>query len=555
MQLQIRNIAALDLCIATANGWVSRVESLLDSGVDPNALFDGSESFAFSDLVDDAALDVKAEQPPQFEFDATEMPALRRAARDDYGIDIPETCDLAKTTRLMTLLLEHGADPYALFRQPITSYKLFSVPLGDAIDLGYDEEEAESDLEFMKFARCGIISKALRIEYERLGLLEGRQEIGLRGSMQGYGFSHGFEEYIDFEPRFPHKYGVCSVLHSLLEDGAFVQPILDFFGDRIDVERRDPQGRTLFLAACRSRLGLDGGVDGAYINLCQSGVLPNPYPQPNNPWQESHRFNSMCAGPSLLEFFVSRGADLLVVDKYGQNALHHMLAYIDRHNHDMPPLIDTSLKYLAQNYPSLLDQPDAAGFYPLHYAISRMCDYPSRGFSKPDAIFYLERAIYDLLAANADPLVHDRSGNTLLHYLAAGRLGEGDRVGDEQRRLLQIFLERGVDPKARNNTGVTALELVFMTKDEPQFESDKRDYDRFYAIGQEVVGAFESAGYVLTSTNAANETLLHLVAKLDSERAKPWYDLLRYKGLDCELKENSGTTPLKSARCNSCIKA
>lgn len=407
----------------------------------------------------------------------------------------------------------------------------------------------------MKIARSGIITQALRTEYERLGLLGGRREIGLGGRVRGYGFDAGCEEYIDFEPQFPHKYGVCSVLHSLLEDGAFVQPILDFLGDRLDMERRDPQGRTLFLAACRSRLGLDGAVDGAYIiRLHQSGTLPNPYPQPNNPWQKSHRFTSICTGPTLLEFFVSRGADLLVVDEYGQNALHHMLAYNDRHNPNMPPLIDTALKYLAQKFPSLLNQPDAAGFYPLHYAIRRMCDYLSQAVFKPNAIFYSERAIYDLLAANADPLVRDRCGNTLLHYLAAGRLGEGDRVGDEQRRLVPIILERGVNPKARNTVGVTALELFFMTKDEPKFESDERDYDRFYTIGQEVVPAFESAGYVLTSINAANETLLHLVAKLDSERAQPWFDLLRNEGLHCELRDDSGTTPLDSARCNKCIK-
>jgi hypothetical protein len=40
MQLQIRNLAALELCHATGQGWVTRVESLLASGVDPNARFD-----------------------------------------------------------------------------------------------------------------------------------------------------------------------------------------------------------------------------------------------------------------------------------------------------------------------------------------------------------------------------------------------------------------------------------------------------------------------------------------------------------------------------------
>lgn len=386
---------------------------------------------------------------------------------------------------------------------------------------------------------------------ERLGLLEEIQEPGTRG----YGFGDNFEECIDYEARFPHNYGACSVMHSLLEDGAFIQPILKFLGTSLDVERRDPQGRTLFLAACRSKLGLDGAVDGAFVCLRQGQAMPNPYPQPRNPWQEEpQRFTSTCTGPSLLEFFESRGANLLVVDKYGLNALHHLLAFIDRDNNSVPPLINTSLKYLAQNCPSLLNQPDGAGFYPLHYAIRRMCDYSYQDGWVPKAIFHFEIAVYDLLGANADPLVRDSRGNTVLHYLAAGRLGEGDRVGDEQRRLLSVFLERGVDPKARNTAGVTALELLFMTKDEPMFESEHDDYDRFYAIGQEVVSAFEQGGYILTETNAANQTLLHLVAKLDSDRTHPWFNLLKDKGLDVEAKDKSGETPLDSAKRNNWFK-
>jgi len=183
-------------------------------------------------------------------------------------------------------------------------------------------------------------------------------------------------------------------------------------------------------------LGLDGAVDGAILSLTQTRALPNPYPQPGNPWQEeSQRFTSICTSPSLLEFFVSRGANLLAVDNYGQNALHHMLAFIDRYSQTVPPLINTSLKYLAQHCPSLLNQPDGTGVYPLHCAIRRMCDYPNQHGGAPEAIFRCETAVYDLLTANADALVRDSRGNTALHYLAAGRLGEVDRVGDEQRRL------------------------------------------------------------------------------------------------------------------------
>lgn len=115
---------------------------------------------------------------------------------------------------------------------------------------------------------------------------------------------------------------------------------------------------------------------------------------------------------------------------------------------------------------------------------------------------------------------------------------------------LQFSLQRGVDPKVRNANGVTALELLFMTGDELIFEID-RDYDRFYSIGQGIVDAFEQSGYILTETNAANQTLLHLVAKLDSDRSRPWYDLLQSKGLDPEAKDSDGVTPQESVKLNS----
>ncbi|KAJ5157652.1 uncharacterized protein N7482_008752 [Penicillium canariense] len=260
------------------------------------------------------------------------------------------------------------------------------------------------------------------------------------------------------------------------------------------------------------------------------------------------KFTSTCTGPTLLEYFISRGADLLAVDNYGQNALHNMLAPIDRISYGPVPIIDASRKYLVQNCPSLLDQPDNAGIFPIHYALRRMDDFSHQ---VPRPMLYYERAVYELLAANADPFVRDSRGNTVLHYLAAGRLGEGGHPGDEQRRLLAVFLERGVDPKIRNAAGVTALELVFMKK--ALYEMDY-DYDQFYAIGKEVVDAFEQKGYVLTDTNTTGETLLHLVAESDSSRSVPWFELLKEKGLDPEAKDNNGVTPLESAKRNHSLR-
>lgn len=233
MQLQIRNLAALDLCHATGHGWVTRVESLLASGVDPNTRFDDSES-VISALADNEVHDVKYMLPPHFDFEATQMPALRRAARDAW-VQIPEMCDLPKTAHLMTTLLKHGADPYALFRQPIFSYRLFPVFPGDTGDPGYDDDE--SDLVAMRWSRLGIVAETLHEEYERLGLLE----------QINYRFAYDFSDTVNYKPRFSHQYGACSVMHSFLEEGAFIQPILEFLGNDLDLERLDPQGRNCFL--------------------------------------------------------------------------------------------------------------------------------------------------------------------------------------------------------------------------------------------------------------------------------------------------------------------
>jgi hypothetical protein len=90
-------------------------------------------------------------------------------------------------------------------------------------------------------------------------------------------------------------------------------------------------------------------------------------------------------------------------------------------------------------------------------------------------MFYYKRAVYKLLAASADLFVRDSRANSVLYYLTAGRLGEGEHLGDKTRRLLSVFLERGVNPKIRNATGVTVLELVFMKK--ALVEEYNYDYD------------------------------------------------------------------------------
>lgn len=555
MRLHIQNTPALDLCHATSQGWEERVNSLLALGVNPNAHFDAPETTI--PVLADEEPHVQATSPPQFAFEVTEMPALRLADRWVHEVDSRETCDLAKTARLMTALLKHGADPWALFRQPVLKYRPYPVIPGDYADLEYEDNRVE--LTAISYARRVVINETLRQKYDSPKLIGE----GSLAESADYYFRDPTDQ-INYEACFAHIHGTCSVLHSLIEAGSFIQPIIDFLGDSLDVEQRDPQGRTLFLAACRSYLGLDGALDGFFMSLRYPEILPNPYPRQGNPWQETGRFASACTGPTLLEFFVSRGADLHAVDKFGQNALHHLFAFIDRRNYGIPPLINTSLKYLLRNCPSLINQPDSFGIYPIHYAIRRMRDFWTSDSAPADyvaenkdlvprSLFHLEKTVYDLFATGADPLIRDGRGNTVLHYLAASKLGVGDRAGNEHRRLLPLFLGRGVDPRARNADNRTALEVLFLTRYERWFEDQERDYDQYYAIGREIVDAFEKAGYLLAETNGDDQNLLHHVAQLDSDRARPWFDLLQARGIPVDARDNNGETPLDIAKDNQWI--
>lgn len=540
MLLQVQNIDALDLCDAATKGDVDRVESLLASGVDPNARWEYYDFASSPAAVEhDWASREKSARPPIVFSDRTMGPALRCASQMEYMYP-----DKQKASHIMTALLQHGADPYGLFMQPIHTYRELPLFPGKKEDSQYRGEE--SDLMHRMIHRGNIIDKKVQLHHRDKRLAQG---MPAHKADKYLTFDEDeYDDAADWEPETPLKYGAYSVLHSLLEDGSFIWPILDFLGDKLDIDRRDPQGRTLFLSACRGTLGLDVSIDGTYRGLhrCNEfrGIYENPYLQPDNPWREFECDGStrLGTGPSLLDYFVSRGANLLAVDNYGKNALHQLFECIDRVEQSIPGIIDDGLRYLTNNCRVLVNQPDHAGSYPLHLAIRRMGACWHRDWFVPAAIFKFETAVEELLAAGADPHTRDGFGNTVLHYLAATRLGSINRMGNEERRLLHVFLDEvRVDVTARNATGASALEIFLSTGDDDHFGEDW-DIDEWKAIGEEVIGAFEQAGYNLTETNWEGQTLLHVVATSISRRGYEWFHILQARGLDPMVRDKEGET-------------
>lgn len=168
MLLRVQNINALDLCDAAAKGDVDRVESLLASGVDPNARWDDL-AFPLSAAADDDdwASREKSARPPIVFCDFTETLSLGLASQDGKS-SYP---DKRTTARIMTALLQHGADPYALYRQPIYTYRDLPLFPGETKDSQFDTEDI--DLLALSNNRRTILDRELQLHRRQQRLAQG----------------------------------------------------------------------------------------------------------------------------------------------------------------------------------------------------------------------------------------------------------------------------------------------------------------------------------------------------------------------------------------------
>jgi ankyrin repeat protein len=326
-------------------------------------------------------------------------------------------------------------------------------------------------------------------------------------------------------------YGVRSLLHAMLEDGNFVEPILSSDTLNFDVETRDPQGRTLLHSACRSTMGPDVLLD-VTEHVLQAPVV------------DDRHIAAASGQVSIFENLRQRGGNLRARDDQGRNMLHQLLqARAHRAAWSQAPFIYNTFQYVLRHTPDLINSPDSHGMYPLHAALNRVREIQ---FPNPWARFSpIEAVVQDLLDAGALPLKIDGCGNTALHYLADSGLGEtSDRA--PRRALFRYFCDAGVDINARNHVGRTAIEIFLdnhIVHESrwvlPKIREDESSA-RHVEIENEVNAMFEAAGTRWTDVDAQGQTLLHWVA-----RHKPWYAgyrarYLLEKGVDPGAMDEAG---------------
>ena len=515
------------------------LELLLAAGADPNLRPDNADSSLSG--VKEGWASGDASTAREFFTSRREWYALYRAAMPKSASQ-PEKRHLAS---LQATLLKYGADPYALFRQPLKSpWPCFAFPgvvqeedMEESMAQYYHEQRDKSEhwkYDVYVWERESEVAKAKAKDKDDSDQGDGDDSDQWDGVDLG-----GDVEAIDIFA----QYGVRSVIHALLEDGAFVEPILHSSG--LDIEHRDPQGRTLLLSACRSALGADSAIDGALSDVrCDTSAgryFHNPFPQA----QFAINGNSnTTTTTTLFQHFVNHGADLLAVDHYGKHALFHLLEAHELDDTYGPPVIRTSVQYVANNVGQLVNQPDEAGNYPMHAALQRLRRYRTR--TRLTNAAELEASVHDLLIAGADPKACDELGNTALHYLTDDRLVDPRRAS-EQRQLFRVFLDLGVDINARNGADRSAVELLLADDGEDLMAWEKDD-----SLAADVLDWFESLGTRLGDKGQDGETLLHIVAKNDSAKAAQMVKYLRVKGFDPMVQDVKGRTAVDVAHeCGS----
>ncbi|KAH6884532.1 putative ankyrin repeat protein, partial [Thelonectria olida] len=288
----------------------------------------------------------------------------------------------------------------------------------------------------------------------------------------------------------------CTILHELVSEGALVDDFLRLPG--LDVNHRDAKGRTLLHVACRRSTGPD------YI-------------------LGSHKDDKgENETTTLFQQLLSLGAELEARDNFGWNVLHWMLGTgQDWLN------IQNTFAYVLKKAPALVNQADAMGRTPLHYAVARAASKRDPGVAE------------DLLAAGADPLAVDKNGDGVLHKLAKNLDAKALRA------FFQDLMRRGADVNSRNALGETPL--FAFCKRPKKVRSPYQDHDndpnkeKFTEEGVEL--QLKEWGADFLARDNKGRGLLHVAGAGDVDVFKNLMAL----GLDVMLEDEAQQTPIDVA--------
>ena len=364
------------------------------------------------------------------------MPTLLYAARNRklHGEN------LDKANPLVSLLLRFGADPYLEYHQEI-----FPRALQED-----DEDSVREDLtQNLRLTRHGLA----RVKYK-----------------------------VDYEKR--------SVLHEVLRAGPFravIQPFLN--SPLVDLEREDPNGQTLLLAACAGTP--DGRIDGKSEEPPQS-LFATPADIEKN--GDATGASKESQSPTLAEQFLSLGANLFARDSHHRNVLHATLEQ-DKNSTRANP---KTVKLVLSKAPDLCLQMDNKNQTPLHLAFQNL----NTGI------------IHSLLDAGSDALLPDPAGNTGLHFVA-----EKLTTDDTAKPLFARFLSLGVDINARNHRGETPLFALVRAGPGDRYRSLYGPPDENW---QGYLAFLLEEGANLDARNESGESLLHILAQNEPASLRPW---------------------------------
>jgi ankyrin repeat protein len=419
---------------------------------------------------------------------------------------------------LTELLISHGATASTLALA--SAIDSLSAPAVEAVlNAGVDPNAYQLPVENSISTKYGWISarraelppvfvaamhKALCPEYHRKGDTKKKEEEIIRLLL-----ARGADPFAKFTklsaPQakdFGHE---LVALHQILNQGGTSQPFLEL--PDLDVEHKDPEGRTLLLAAC-------GGEQNPDVPACE---IHYNY-RDRNIDTVNIKGIAKDRQPSIIEILLEKGASVTARDNKNRNALHNLLEVSSFSGYE-------TLDLLLSLAPELLHQTDINGETPFHYALRRSSSGIKGGLDT--------KAIEILLQAGANPHQVDADGNTALHQLGKWVSQEGQIHGetDKPREIFKHFVSLGIPINSRNNKGETPVFSYVV-----HLSEYVRSHDHFEQVKKrqlEALELFARAGADFIVMNNLGETMLHIAAGVDKQPWKGCYTLMEESMFQC----------------------